>query len=274
MDATVDRVDDNDGGAACAVDAAHALAQRIAEYADTGQGHWSCSAQALIGGTILYLLHRARRAHARVGLRGVLDELVVERDSALWSEMAALVSVVPAAANVGKSMLQRSDEERAGIAETARTMLERYIEAGFEPDCERAMHVLVLEAHRFAAVAVQHALTGFLRARLSCKYALHSEIAARLVWLLDATNFLFAAVGGAANWDRWATRRQLARLDAELGPGSLWRFAWSRSDREDPERLERGDESELPRLLATYDAAFSAHFRAGANPETETADLN
>jgi type IV secretion system protein VirD4 len=128
-------LDEIDIAADTAIADAQNLAMIVVDPDGRGlENHWDKTAQALLTGMILYVLHRARNGGPVASLPGIDAELSNPNRNIheLWAEMTRMEVVHPAIAEAGKLMLD--EEVRAAAGRNAgwagRDMLDRPDEEG------------------------------------------------------------------------------------------------------------------------------------------------
>lgn len=111
-----------------------AEAQNLADLLVDPEGkglnsHWDKTAQALLTGMVLYVLHKARQGgpHASLAaIDGALANPARTDIRELWNEMVAMSEYCPVAAAAGQDMLDRPDEEGGSVLSTAKSFLSLY----------------------------------------------------------------------------------------------------------------------------------------------------
>lgn len=98
--------------------------------------HWTKTAQALLTGMILYVLHKARAGGGVASIAGIDDMLVgfnddktnnpVREMADVWNEMLAMRDICPVVAAAAKDMRDRPDEEGGSVLSTAKSVLSLY----------------------------------------------------------------------------------------------------------------------------------------------------
>lgn len=98
--------------------------------------HWTKTAQALLTGMILYVLHKARLSGGVASIAGIDDMLVgfnddktnnpVREMADVWNEMLAMREICPVVAAAAKDMRDRPDEEGGSVLSTAKSVLSLY----------------------------------------------------------------------------------------------------------------------------------------------------
>jgi type IV secretion system protein VirD4 len=122
-------LDEIDIAATSAVADAQNLADLLVDPEGKGlTSHWDKTAQALLTGMILYVLHKAKRGGPRASLAAIGAALAdpIRPIHDLWHEMVEMRDFCPVVAAAAKDMLDRPEEEGGSVLSTAKSFLTLY----------------------------------------------------------------------------------------------------------------------------------------------------